>query len=107
MNTKEILTIIALAALGLCLLCSLAKAAMKGDKAKKQCDKACGAFVFLAIVLLAVSQLLGEGKERWLDEATEVAENKTRTGNKYEDLSIKTGLGFVEDNLGLFGAVVL
>jgi len=35
---------------------------MKGDKGKKQCDKACGAFVFLAIVLLAVSQLLGEEK---------------------------------------------
>jgi hypothetical protein len=31
-----------------------------GDKSKKHCDKACGAFVFLAIVLLAVSQLLGE-----------------------------------------------
>jgi len=35
---------------------------MKGDKGKKQCDKACGAFVFLAIVLLAVSQLLGKEK---------------------------------------------
>jgi len=65
MNTKEILSIVALAALGLCLLCSLAKAAMKGDKAKKQCDKACGAFVFLAIVLLTVSQLLGEEKEKY------------------------------------------
>jgi len=66
MNTKEILTIVALAALGLCLLCSLAKAAMKkGDKSKKHCDKACGAFVFLAIILLAVSQLLGREKEKY------------------------------------------
>ena len=66
MNTKEILTIIALAALGLCLLCSLAKMAMKkGDKGKKHCDKVCGAFVFLAIVLLAVSQLMGEGTEKY------------------------------------------
>ena len=65
MNTKEILSIVALAALGLCLLCSLAKAAMKGDKGKKHCDKACGAFVFLAIILLAVSQLLGEEKEKY------------------------------------------
>ena len=32
----------------------------KGDKGTKHCDKACGAFVFLAIILLAVSQLLGE-----------------------------------------------
>ena len=62
MNTKEILTIIALAALGLCLLCSLTKAVMKGDKGKKHCDKAGGAFVFLAIILLAVSQLLGEAE---------------------------------------------
>ena len=68
MNTKEILTIIALAALGLCLLCSLAKMAMKkGDKGKKHCDKVCGAFVFLAIILLAVSQLLGEGTEKYDD----------------------------------------
>jgi len=66
MNTKEILSIVALAALGLCLLCSLAKAAMKkGDKSKKHCDKACGAFVFLAIILLAVSQLLGEENEKY------------------------------------------
>jgi hypothetical protein len=66
MNTKEILTIVALSALGLCLLCSLAKAAMKkGDKSKKHCDKACGAFVFLAIVLMAVSQLLGEENEKY------------------------------------------
>lgn len=63
MKTKEILTIVALAALGLCLLCSLAKAAMKGDKGKKHCDKVCGAFVFLAIVLLTVSQLLGKDEK--------------------------------------------
>jgi len=66
MNTKEILSIVALAVLGLCLLCSLAKSAMKkGDKGKKHCDKACGAFVFLAIALLAVSQLLGEENEKY------------------------------------------
>jgi hypothetical protein len=66
MSTKEILTIIALVSLGLCLLCSLAKMAMKkGDKGTKHCDKVCGAFVFLAIVLLAVGQLLGEGTEKY------------------------------------------
>lgn len=66
MNTKEILSIVALAALGLCLLCCLAKAAMKkGDKSRKHCDKACGAFVFVAIVLMAVSQLLGE-REKYM-----------------------------------------
>ena len=71
MNTKEILTIIALAALGLCLLCSLAKMAMKkGDKGKKHCDKVCGAFVFLAIILLAVSQLMGE-EEKMTEKSCE------------------------------------
>lgn len=61
MKTKEILTIIAISSLGLCLICSLAKMAMKnGAKGKKHCGKACGAFVILSVILLAVSQLLGE-----------------------------------------------
>ena len=34
-NTRNILTIIALSALGLCLFMALAKMAMKGDKRKK------------------------------------------------------------------------
>ena len=69
MNTKEILSIVALAVLGLCLLCSLAKAAMKkGDKGRKHCDKACGTFVMLAIALLAVSQFMGEN-EKYGDSA--------------------------------------
>ena len=58
MNNKEILSIIALSALGLCLLCGLAKMAMKNDKAKKGCDHACNLLVFVAVVLIAVSQLL-------------------------------------------------
>jgi len=41
MNTQEILSIVALSLLGLCLLCGLAKMAMRGDSAKKNCDKAC------------------------------------------------------------------
>ena len=60
MNTQEILSIVALSLLGLCLLCGLAKMAMKGDSAKKNCDKACSMAVFAAVVLLAISQLIGE-----------------------------------------------
>ena len=60
MNTKEILTIIALSVLGLCLICSVAKMVMKNDKAKKGCDHACSLLVFVAVILLAISQLLGE-----------------------------------------------
>ena len=60
MNTQEILSIVALSLLGLCLLCGLAKMAMKKDGAKKNCDKACSMAVFAAVVLLAISQLIGE-----------------------------------------------
>ena len=60
MKTQEILSIVALAVLGLCLLCGLAKMAMKGDKAKKSCDKACSMAIFAAVVLVGVSQLLTE-----------------------------------------------
>ena len=60
MNNKEILSIIAVSALGLCLLLGLAKMAMKSDKAKKGCDNACSLLVFVAVVLVSVSQLLGE-----------------------------------------------
>ena len=60
MNTQEILSIVALSLLGLCLLCGLAKMAMRGDSAKKNCDKACSMAVFAAVVLLAISQLIGE-----------------------------------------------
>ncbi len=60
MKTQEILTIIALSALGLCLLCGLAKMAMKNPKKRGDCDKACGALFFVAVALMAVGQLLGE-----------------------------------------------
>ncbi len=63
MNTREILSIVALAALGLCLLCGLAKMAMKGPKAKQSCDHACSLLVFVAVVLVGVSQLLKENKD--------------------------------------------
>ena len=63
MKTREILSIVALAALGLCLLCGLAKMAMKGPKAKQSCDHACSLLVFVAVVLVGVSQLLKENKD--------------------------------------------
>ena len=62
MHTRKILSIVALSLLGLCLLCALAKNAMKGDKAKKACDRACSMSVFAALTLLAVSQLMGENE---------------------------------------------
>ena len=58
MGSKEILTIIGLIFLGLCFLCGLAKMGMKDAKRKGNCDKACGAFVFLGVTLIAVSSVM-------------------------------------------------
>ena len=66
MQTREILSIVALAALGLCLLCGLAKMAMKNPKAKQSCDHACSLLVFVAVVLVGVSQLLEENKDGYM-----------------------------------------
>ena len=60
MKTQEILSIVALALLGLCFLCGLAKMAMKKDSDKKNCDKACSMAIFAAVALVGVSQLLTE-----------------------------------------------
>ncbi len=60
MKTQEILTIIALSALGLCLLCGLGKMAMNNPKKRSDCVKACVALFFVAVALMAVGQLLGE-----------------------------------------------
>jgi len=67
MQTREILSIVALAALGLCLLCGLAKMAMKNPKAKQSCDHACSLLVFVAVVLVGVSQLIEEEGYKELD----------------------------------------
>ena len=63
MKTQEILSIVALALLGLCFLCGLAKMAMKKDSDKKNCDKVCTMAIFAAIALVGVSQLLTEMKK--------------------------------------------
>ena len=60
MQPKEILTIIALLALGLCLLLGLAKMAMKSEKTKKACDQACNLLFFVAVILVGISQLVVE-----------------------------------------------
>ena len=60
MSDSEILSITALSALGICLLVGLAKMAMKKQGHQETCDKVCGSLIFLAVVLMGVSQLLGE-----------------------------------------------
>ena len=60
MNTKEILTIIALSALGLCILGILVKTLVKTDKSRQYCNYMCGILFFLAVVTLCVSQIIVE-----------------------------------------------
>ena len=58
-NTKKTLSIISIIALGLCVILNLLGMSVL-KKQKDQCDQACGMLVFVAIVLIGVSQLLGE-----------------------------------------------
>ena len=60
MKTSEILSIVALSMLGICLISSLVKMAVKNDKTKEKCDQLCGVLFFVAVVLVGVSQLLDE-----------------------------------------------
>ena len=83
MHTRKILSIVALSLLGLCLLCALAKNAMKGDKSKKACDSACSMSVFAALALLAVSQLMGEKEKYTSDLDCQCYDSSAQpTGNK-------------------------
>ena len=59
-KTHDILSIVALGLLGVCLLCGLAKMAMKGPRAKQTCNQICSLSLFAAVVLLGVSQLITE-----------------------------------------------
>ena len=69
----HVLRIIAISLLGACLLCGLAKMAMKNENSKKTCDNACGALMFMALALVGVSQLNDE-KEKY--EGYEVSHKK-------------------------------
>lgn len=70
----HVLRIIAISLLGVCLLCGLAKMAMKNENSKKSCDNACGALMFVALALIGVSQLSDE-KEKYehADKKQEIA----------------------------------
>ncbi len=88
MKTQEILSIVALGLLGVCLLCGLAKMAMKGDKAKKSCDHVCSLSFFVAVVLLGVSQLLTE-EGYWQCESVPQVPNRINFSCIEEDACLK------------------
>ena len=64
MKTQEILSIVALSLLGLCFLSGLVKMAMKKESHKKPYEQGCAASVFIAVVLLGISQLLNNTTTR-------------------------------------------
>ena len=60
MKTQEILTIIAMAALGLCLVLAFSKGLTKNLKTKESLTHVCSFLVVIAVALLAVTQFLSE-----------------------------------------------
>lgn len=60
MKTQEILTIIAMAALALCLVLAFSKGLTKNLKTKESMTHVCSLLVVIAVALLAVTQFLSE-----------------------------------------------
>ena len=60
MQPKEYLSIFSLGFLGICFISGLYKAFAKSAKDKNNCDIACGISVYIALVLIGVSQFLEE-----------------------------------------------
>jgi hypothetical protein len=73
MNTQEILTIIAMAALGLCLVLAFSKGLTKNLKTKESITHVCSLLVVIAVALLAVTQFLSDKKENMEWEIGSVA----------------------------------
>lgn len=70
MEKQEILTIISLVVLALALLSGLGGMASKNAKTKEKLNQICALLVFLAVVLIGVSQLTEEGYENEKGEET-------------------------------------
>jgi len=73
MKTQEILTIIAMAALGLCLVLAFSKGLTKNLKTKESITHVCSFLVVIAVSLLAVTQFLSDKKENMEWEIGSVA----------------------------------
>ena len=69
MQTKEYLSIFALVFLGLCLISGLYKKAYA--KSAKDNNIVCGISVYIAVVLIGVSQLLEEEKDTFVGSSQE------------------------------------
>jgi hypothetical protein len=92
MNTQEILTIIAMAALGLCLVLAFSKGMTKNLKTKESMTHACSFLVLIAVALLAVTQFLSE-KENMDWEIGSVATASIPNGGRAKKGGGKASMG--------------
>jgi hypothetical protein len=92
MNTQEILTIIAMAALGLCLVLAFSKGMTKNLKTKSAMTHVCSFLVVIAVALLAVTQFLSE-KENMDWEIGTVATASMPNGRGSGGKKMGMGLG--------------
>tara|TARA_B110000208_G_C11797120_1_gene440134 strand:+ start:1731 stop:2195 length:465 start_codon:yes stop_codon:yes gene_type:complete len=92
MNTQEILTIIAMAALGLCLVLAFSKGMTKNLKTKSAMTHACSFLVVIAVALLAVTQFLSE-KENMDWEIGSVATASMPNGGRAKKGGGKASMG--------------
>ena len=89
MKTQHILTITAMAALGLCLVLAFSKRLTKNLKTKETMSHVFSFLVFIAIALVAVTQLLSEKENMvWEIGSVETASmpNGRGSGGKKESM---------------------
>ena len=95
MKTQEILTIIAMAALALCLVLAFSKGLTNKANTKSAMTHACSLLVVIAVALLAVTQFLSE-KENMEWEIGSVATSSMPNGRGSGGK--KMGLGVGDNN---------
>ena len=95
MKTQHILTIIAMAALGLCLVLAFSKRLTKNLKTKETMSHIFSFLVFIAIALVAVTQFLSEKENMdWEIGSVETASmpngGRAKKGGKKVSMGINT-----------------
>jgi hypothetical protein len=98
MNTQEILTIIAMAALGLCLVLAFSKGMTKNLKTKESMTHVCSLLVVIAVALLAVTQFLSDKKENMDWEIGTVATSSMPNDGRAKKGGGKVSMGQMESS---------
>ena len=97
MNTQEILTIIAMASLGLCLVLAFSKRLTKNTKTKESLTHVCSLLVVITVALLAVTQFLSE-KENMDWEIGSVATSSMPNGERAKKGGKNASMGVGDSN---------